>query len=60
MRNSRWPSALAVLGGCGALGLTVWVGRNTPRVPAFLMVPLASWLLIAAGAGSAAWAARKR
>ena len=28
MRNSRWPSALAVLGGCGSLGLTLWVGRT--------------------------------
>ena len=120
MRNSRWPSAVAVLGGCGSLGLTLWVGRNAPRVllvmfiawvaspfaalfaaarssspwatnsratvhllvplittasltvytlaatrwnrstPAFLMVPLTSWLLIAAAAGSAAWTARKR
>jgi len=110
---------LAVIGGCGSVGLTLWVGQNAPRVllvmfllwvaspfaallvadrsssswatttrltmqvlvllitmaslimytfaatrwtrstPAFLMVPLASWLLIAAGAGHAAWTARK-
>ena len=119
MRHSRWPSALAVLGGCGSLALTLWVGRHTPRVllvmfilwvvspfaallaagrsssqwtarsratvqvlvllittasltvytlaatrwtrptPAFLMVPLASWLLMAVGVGGAAWAARR-
>ena len=120
MTNGRWLSAVAALGACGSLGLTLWVGRNAPRLllvmflmwvaspfaallaagrwsnpwamsaratlpalvllitlasltvytvaatrwarptPAFLMVPLASWLLIAAGAGRAAWMARKR
>jgi hypothetical protein len=109
-----------VLGACGSLGITLWVGRNAPRVllamffvwvaspfaalliaarsshpwaatsrpilpsivllmtlaslavytlaatrwtrptPAFLMVPLASWLLIAAVLGRAAWTARQR
>jgi len=58
MRNSRWPSALAGLGGCGSLGLTLWVGRNAPRV---LLVMFLVWVAspFAAGAGSAAWAARK-
>ncbi len=120
MTRSRWPAAVAVLGACGSLGLTLWVGRNSPRAllvmflmwvvspfaallaagrssrpwatcagatvralvlpitlaslaaytiatmrwtrptPAFLMVPLVSWLLIAAAIGSAAWTARKR
>jgi hypothetical protein len=120
MTHRRWPSAVAVIAACGSLGLTLWVGRNTPRAllvmflmwvaspfaallvadrsshpwaaiarptlpplallmalaslavytvaatrwtrptPAFLLVPLASWLLIAAGVGRAAWTARKR
>ena len=38
---------------------TVAAMRWTRPTPAFLMVPLASWLLIAVGTTRAAWTARK-
>jgi len=45
-------AALLVAGG--------WSSRWTRPTPAFLMVPLASWLVIAIDVGRAAWTARKR
>jgi len=65
--SSRWAaSARPTLPGLTLLitltSLAVYAAatRWTRSTPAFLMVPLVSWLVIAIGVGRAAWTARKR